>query len=127
MPTREDFENLTATIPEPAGARVGMPGHIGAVVDSENVQFRFAHNKIGVWNHDFNGSVNLDGPESLREGMLGQPLQMYDNPLGIIPSTLFTPTASKIPGIDIEYMELALLSSLVLGLFAEILGGRLSN
>lgn len=127
MLTREDFDNLTAAVPEPAGARLGMPGGIGAVVDSQNVQFRFAHNKIGVWNHDLNGNVNLDGPESMREGMLGQPLQMYDNPLGVIPSTLFTPTASKIPGVDIEYMELALLGGLVLGLFTEILGGRLSD
>lgn len=123
MPTAADFDRLTDPVPEPGGVILGHPGMLGAVVDSENGQFRFAHNKIGINRHKFNGDVNLDSPNSLRQGMGGLPIQVWDNPLGTIPSTIFTPTPAKIIGVDIEYIELALIGSLVLGLFTEILSG----
>lgn len=113
MPTAEDFDSMLAPVPEPASVAVGFPGMTGAIVDSENTQLRFAHNKIGVQQHTLNGNINLDGPESIRQSMGGLPIQVYDNPLGVIPSTIFTPTAAKIVGIDIELVEIALLSSFI--------------
>lgn len=120
MPKREDFDKLRRPVPQPAGVVIGHPGRMGAVIDSENGQFKFGHNKIGIDRHQLHGDINIDGPDSLRQGIMGLPIQVYDNILGTIPSTMFTPTAAKLIGVDIEFMELALIGGLVLGLLGAV-------
>lgn len=116
MPNRDDFDKLRRPVPLPAAVRIGHPGKMGARVDSDNGQFHFGHNIIGIERHEFHGDINVDGPDSLRQGFAGLPIQIYDNVLGIMPSTMFTPTAAKLIGVDIEFVEMALIGSLVIAL-----------
>lgn len=117
MPTSADFDALLESVPESPGMYIGYPGRINARVDSGNSEFRFGHSKMGVQSHKFLGTMTLDSTESMRQGLFGLPIQVYDNPLGTIPSTLFTPTAAKIPGINPELLELALLAKIVIGFY----------
>ena len=113
MPTDEDFNNLLEPVPEPAGVYVGFPGQTSMRVDSENEEMRFGHSRMGVNQHRFKGSVTVDSTDSIRQGLMGSPVQVYDNPLGTIPSTLFTPQPAKFMTIDPEIFELIVLAGVV--------------
>lgn len=106
------FDKLEKPFSSNAGVRVGFPGMSSMFFDSKQQALAIGGNSIGVEDHKLNGTLTLDRVDSTRQGLFGV-LQVFDNPLGTIPSTLFTPTAAKLMTVDPELIELALIVAFV--------------
>lgn len=106
------FDELEKPLPGNAGVRIGFPGMSSMFFNSEDQEMSIGGNTIGVEKHKLNGTLTLDRVDSSRQGLFGV-LQVFDNQLGTIPSTIFTPTAAKLISIDPELIELALIVAFV--------------
>lgn len=105
MPTQEQWDEFDRPIGPDGGVRIGFPGRRGARVSGEG-DFELGPTKLGLDGNKIGGEIRVDSVESIKESLFGTPIDVYDNPLGTIPSTLFTPTAAKMIGVDIELLEI---------------------
>lgn len=111
MPTESSWNALTAPIPQPPGVSIGHPGMPAVQVDSSDLTLVVGPTRLGTTAHDVRGRIQVDSPQALQESFMGTPFNVSDNPLGLIPSTLFTPTPGKVIGIDTGWAQLLQIAS----------------
>jgi len=129
MPSRQEFDALMDDTPETMFTLGSLPwDEFGIEVRPEGKNFEFGTQHFGEDLTELGGVVRVDGNHSIQKQVAG-PLVEHDAPLGIMPSTLFTPFPRDILGIDLEYIQLMAMMAMVatLGSGVGVFGGGFSN
>jgi len=117
------FEYLLQPVPPDVGVSIGMPGEFGMMLNSERGYLSIGNSRLGETRHSLSGDVRLDSPMSFQQGMFALPMSIVDNPLSTIPSTIFTPIQSKLPWLDISWLDIITVAAIMgEGALAQTMG-----